>query len=53
MYKEKSNFLKIPINRIIMLGILDVMAILIASFMSIYLRFEFKFGDIPRYFLEY
>lgn len=53
MYKEKSKFLKIPMNRIIMLVILDVMAILVASFMSIYLRFEFRFGDIPRYFLEY
>ena len=50
--KTKTNFLKIPLNRILILLILDIMAILVASFMSIFLRFEFKFGDIPRYFLD-
>ena len=52
MYKTRSKFLKVPINRIIMLVILDVMAVLVASFMSLFLRFEFRFNDIPQYFLE-
>ena len=50
--KTKNNILNIPINRIFALVILDIMAILVASFMSIYLRFEFKFSDIPQMFWE-
>lgn len=50
--KTRTKFLKIPLNRILILLILDIMAILVASFMSIFLRFEFKFSDIPRYFLD-
>ena len=44
---KKIDFLKIPASRIIALLVLDVMAILVASFMAIFLRFEFKFSDIP------
>lgn len=51
--KKNTDFFKIPSNRIFILLIMDIMAILVASFMSLYLRFEFKFDDIPRYFLEY
>lgn len=50
--KTKPNFLNIPANRIIALLVLDVMAILVASFMAIFLRFEFKFSDIPQEFWE-
>ena len=46
----KMNLLKVPTSRIIMLLILDIMAVLVASFMAIYLRFEFKFSDIPQVF---
>lgn len=50
--KRKPNFLSIPANRIIALLVLDVMAILVASFMAIFLRFEFKFSDIPANFWD-
>ena len=50
--KNKTNFLKIPANRIIALLIMDVMAILATSFMAIFLRFEFKFSDIPLIYWE-
>lgn len=50
--KTRPNFLNIPTNRIIALFVLDVMAILVASFMAIFLRFEFKFSDIPQNFWE-
>ena len=50
--KRDTSFLKIPINRIIALVIMDVMAILIASFAAVYIRFDFKFSQIPEYFLE-
>ena len=46
--KMKKNFFNIPVNRIIALFILDIMAILIASFMALFIRFEFKFNDIPQ-----
>ena len=50
--KTKTDFLKIPINRIIVLLILDIMSILVASFMAVFLRFEFKFSDIPLIYWE-
>lgn len=52
--EKKTFFLTIPTNRIIILLILDVIAILMASFMAIFLRFEFKFSDIPQeYWVAY
>ena len=50
--KNRFEFLKIPTNRIMALFVLDIMAILVASFMAIFLRFEFKFRDIPQNFWE-
>lgn len=46
--KTKIEFLKIPANRIIALLVLDIMAILVASFAAIFVRFELKFSDIPQ-----
>ena len=45
--KENINFLKIPINRIIALILMDVMSIVVASFAALYIRFDFKFNGIP------
>ena len=47
MKKEKS-FLKIPANRIIALLLMDVMSIMVASFLAIYIRFDFAFSKIPQ-----
>lgn len=49
--KEKNNFLKIPINRIIALILLDIMSIIVASFAAIYIRFDFSFNGIPEEYL--
>jgi len=49
---KKLNFLKIPINRIIALILLDVMNISIASFAPLYIRFEFRISDIYPHFLK-
>lgn len=46
------KFINIPINRIVLLHIADVIAIMAASFMALYLRFEFRFGDIPRDYIN-
>lgn len=49
--KEKINFLKIPINRIIALILLDIMSIVVASFAALYIRFDFSFNGIPEIYL--
>lgn len=45
--KNGKKILSIPINRIIALVIVDIMSIVIASFASIYIRFDFSFAGIP------
>lgn len=49
--KGNINFLKIPVNRIIALVLMDIMSIVVASFVAIYIRFDFKFNDIPGEYL--
>ena len=51
MMKENINFLKIPVNRIIALVLMDIMSIVVASFVAIYIRFDFKFNGIPGEYL--
>lgn len=51
MKKNRSSFLEIPINRIVGLIIMDVLAVLVASFGAIFIRFEFSFGAIPKEYM--
>ena len=44
----RVGILKIPITRIILLIISDLLAILLASVLSLYVRYDFKFMDVPR-----
>ena len=44
----RVGILKIPVTRIILLVITDLLAILVASVLSIYVRYDFKFMDVPR-----
>ena len=46
--KQSKSFLKIPTNRIIALVLLDVISTLIASFVAIYIRFDFSFEKIEK-----
>ena len=50
--KKERSFLRIPMNRIIALVLMDIMAILISSFAALYLRFEFSFREIPKEYLN-
>lgn len=43
---------KIPIKRIILLVLTDCFAVLMASVLSLYVRYDFKFMDVPREFWE-
>ena len=49
--KKDTSFLKIPTNRIIALLLMDVMSIMVASFLAIYIRFDFAFSKIPQEYL--
>ena len=50
--KKTTAFLKIPLNRIFLLLLLDVMSIVAVSFGALFLRFEFDFNAIIPMFLE-
>lgn len=45
--KKKTNFLKLPINRIIALILIDIMSVVASSFAALYIRFDFSFKGIP------
>lgn len=49
--KNNKNFLKIPINRIIALLLMDIMSIVVAAFAALYVRFDFSFNGIPTDYL--
>ncbi len=48
----RIGILKIPVSRIALLFLSDMAAILLASVLSLYVRYEFKFMDVPRTFWE-
>lgn len=45
--KKENNFLKIPMNRILALVLMDIMSVVVASFAALYIRFDFSFKGIP------
>lgn len=52
--ERTTNFFRIPINRIIALILLDIMSIIVASFVALYIRFDFSFAGIPvQYFSKF
>ncbi len=48
----RVGILGIPVTRIALLVVSDLVSILMASVLSIYVRFDLKFMDVPRYFWE-
>ena len=50
--KERKDFLKIPMSRIIILVILDIISVLVASFASLYIRFDFSIQNIDGIYLQ-
>ena len=50
--KQTRDFLKIPVNRIIALILVDIMSIVIAAFGALYVRFDFSFAGIPPVYIE-
>lgn len=45
--RKENNFLKIPMNRILALVLMDIMSVVVASFAALYIRFDFSFKGIP------
>lgn len=51
---QQKDFLKIPLNRIVALAFMDVMSVVLASFGALYIRYDFKMGDIdPKFLLRW
>lgn len=48
----RVGIIQIPLTRIILLILTDCFAILMASFLSLYVRYDFRFMDVPREFWE-
>lgn len=48
----RIGILKIPVTRIILLILSDCFAVLIASVLSLYVRYDFSFMDVPREFWD-
>ncbi len=46
----RIGILKIPVTRIVLLILSDMFAILLSSMLSLYVRYEFQFMDVPREF---
>lgn len=46
-----KNIINIPLNRIVALILMDIMSILVSSFMALYIRFEFSFSAMLREYL--
>ena len=53
MKKIFGGIKRIPKNRIAMLVFLDVLTVIIASFLALYIRYDFSFRMIPTYYMEY
>lgn len=52
--KKQKDFLKIPMNRIVALVLLDIIMVIVASFAALYIRFDFSVQAIePRYLLSW
>lgn len=49
--QKTTDFLKIPINRIIALILMDIASILAATFGALFIRFEFSFKEIDKAYL--
>ena len=48
----RVGILGIPITRIVLLIIMDVLSVLLASVLSLYVRYDFHFMEVPREFWE-
>ncbi len=48
--EQKRNIMKIPANRILVLMVLDVMSVIVASFLALYIRFDFSIQNIDPVF---
>lgn len=50
--EKKVGILKVPVTRIALLVVSDLLAILLSAVLSLYVRYDFKFADVDRAFWE-
>lgn len=48
----RVGILGIPVSRILFLIVVDMLSILVASFLSLYVRYEFRLMEVPSHFWE-
>lgn len=49
--QKTTDFLKIPVNRIIALMLMDIASVIVAPFAALFIRFEFSFKEIDSQYL--
>ena len=52
LQESKSGVLGIPVTRIILLVLIDLISIFVASILSLYIRYEFSFADIDKIYIN-
>jgi FlaA1/EpsC-like NDP-sugar epimerase len=50
--RVRVGFLQIPLTRIILLIMSDIFSVFLSEVLALYVRYDFKFMDVPRYFWE-
>ena len=49
--KKEVKIIKIPVNRIVALVLMDIMAVIVSAFSALYIRFDFSFSNIPKEYI--
>lgn len=49
--KERKDFLNVPLSRVIMLVLMDIMTVLVASFAALYIRYDLKIANIEEIYI--
>lgn len=49
---ERKDFLSVPVSRIIMLVLMDIITVLVASFAALYIRYDLKIASIETVYLS-
>lgn len=52
LQESKSGVLGIPVTRIILLVLVDLISVFVASILSLYIRYEFSFADIEKIYIN-
>lgn len=49
--KERKDFFNVPLSRVIMLVLMDIITVLVASFAALYIRYDLKIANIEEIYI--